>query len=265
MPPTTTTVARLARVIHPLCSHQKWFAVFIAYFDESGNESDCDAMGFAGLVAPVKNWDKFEPKWKARLRRAGIDCSKYGFHSADFEGGYKPFNAPKWQDKFYKTAFFSDLASFVDKAVVFATTHAADHERQRACYAFLMMQCLRDIVSWVKLPKGEKIACIFDRNAKVEHYARSLFSKIKEEARHYDHVFEGPDWKNKLEFIPLQAADMVAYEGFRVTLDVGIGGKTHLRHQLKPIFSDLDLGNRIIVNWHTEKELNDFLKPLAES
>jgi hypothetical protein len=85
-----------------------------------------------------------------------------------------------------------------------------------------LQSCLEDLVEFGDtLPSGEKIACIFDENklvagkkpeclgAAVNHY-----SDLKN-ARGWDRL-AGIIFENKREFVPLQAADMLAMKVIRI-------------------------------------------------
>lgn len=270
----TSEVSRVARYMHPLSSRQKWFAMAIAYFDESGHQSNCDVIAFAGLVAPEKKWEVYEQKWKGRLRRAGIDPKESSFHANKFHTGNKPFHEDKWKDVIYRNCFFSDLVSYIDTTVTFASVHAVivkdwakvlspiltDYEsQQRACYVYLMLECLGSIIEWAKLPRGETIACIFDRKPEVEYFARTMFYDLKDRHDDTPKLFEGADWKDRQNFVPLQAADLVAYEGFQTAMDIHVRGKEELRPQSQRLFNNLEDGKRVAVKWHTEADLQAFV------
>ncbi len=274
-----TLLQRLARSMHPLCSQQKWFAVK-AYFDESGDESnrDCEVMAFASLVAPFDGWDKyFEPKWKARLRKAKLDPNIQCFHASPFHGGQKPFNTYQWKDYSYKKHFFSDLVSIINKTVSYVSIHAVivkdwrniigpsltkyEREQTRAIYQFLMFSCMADIANWKRRAGiDEKIVCIFDRKNEVQHYARSYFYELIERNSFFGSTYEDAVWKDKQTFIPLQAADLVAYEGYNTTLDIEVKKKSEVRSNFYKIFGVLEKDKRIDISWHTEHELSAWVR-----
>lgn len=52
-----------------------WLAFFICYGDTSGVETDKEgAVVFAGLVATVRDWQKFESKWNAQLANYKVEA-----------------------------------------------------------------------------------------------------------------------------------------------------------------------------------------------
>jgi hypothetical protein len=250
----------IVRSMHPLNAKERWLAVLHAYFDEGGDDCARDIMSFSTVVAPFEAWQEFELKWKRRLRRAGLDIEKESFHANRYFGRWKPFDGYKWEDSSFRSAFFSDLVTFIDQTVSYVAINAVivkdwhstigpilnKHEKQRACYVWLMTKCLEDISKRVKdkIP-NERVACIFDRNEKIESYARHIFYELKEKQEHIREIFEGADWKDKREFVPLQAADLFAYEGYQAALEYEFTKSGAPRESFRRLFQCLDQSDRL--------------------
>ena len=248
-----------SQVIIWLSSHYRHIAVFEAYFDESGDPADkkLDVFTLAWLVAPANKWKKFTIAWNRILRRYKIDV----MHMKEYEHLIKQFagwDLPK------KESFAAQLAGVLKPKFELAQGHSMSTEiwdqkvapemgshfrKTRGPYVFLLQSCLESLVEYgeTSLPKGERIACIFDENrlvagkkpeclgAAVEHYT------ALKKARGWDHVLAGITFENKRDFVPLQAADMLAYEAYKDMVN-RLDGSTRPRRKL---LSNLMQSNRI--------------------
>ena len=221
--------------------------MFEAYFDESGDPAhpDNEIFSLAWVVAPSNAWKKFSLAWNRILRRHKIDV----MHMRDYEHCLRQF---KGWSKPQKEAFAAQLAGILKPHFKMGQCHSMSSEvwrkqvspemvtnfrKKRGPYVFLLQSCLEELADYAKtLPKGERIACIFDENslvagakplclgAAVEHY-----SALKE-ARGWD-FFAGATFESKKEFVPLQAADMLAYEGYKDMVNL-FDGKPRDRRKL---------------------------------
>ena len=196
---------------------------FIAYFDDGGHTSDSPVISVAAVVAKTAAWELFDEKWSKRLRRAGI----LSFHMTDYENRKKGFNG--W-DENKRLALITDLAAILKNSImrgVGATVTMKDwlavmpeqFERpdfiaKRGPYPLLFQLCVEHILSNVKLDHSQKLACVFDEN----HFIRG---SLKE---HYRDVLNAHPYSAQLGTLtfdtanraaPLQAADILAYEGHK--------------------------------------------------
>ncbi len=231
--------------------------MFLAYFDAAGDPNDQNrhCVSLAGLVAPEKNWRQLEKSWNKILRRYGLDK----MHMTDFAARRKPYDK---LDERERNECLATLAGIVKRAVVFGCAHCftvkdwnemmrphfkTQWQGTRGWYCFLLHSVLKDIRQSVKMPKGEKMACIFDRD-KMNAYAATCY---------YDTLIDGQKWAdfygaikfvrdqdNKLEdrFVPIQAADMVAYEATRHYEDVMVCKK---RAEPRKLFANLTANSLI--------------------
>jgi hypothetical protein len=78
-----------------------------------------------------------------------------------------------------RISFAADLAAITKDAIAFGSAYsvvvkdwsevvipffATKKLKRRSWYVFLQQGVLEDLVKYVKLPRGERIACVFDRN-----------------------------------------------------------------------------------------------------
>jgi hypothetical protein len=62
-------------------------AAYLGFFDETGHSSEGEFVGLAGLVAPRRSWDAFEPTWTNILRAEWLP----EFHARQFAHSTGPF------------------------------------------------------------------------------------------------------------------------------------------------------------------------------
>ncbi|MBU6479065.1 MAG: DUF3800 domain-containing protein [Nitrospirae bacterium] len=191
--------------------------MYIAFFDESGNPSDKEVVTLAGFVAPAKKWEKFESSWKRILRRHKVPF----FHLTDYNRRKPPYD--NWSED-NRISFTSDLAAITKNAIILGSAHsvvvkdwnevvvpffATKKLKRRSWYVFLQQGVLEDIVKYVKLPRGEQISCVFDRNHDMDSRAIEHYNELIKH-RGWGEIFKDISFEDKTRFVPLQAADMLA-------------------------------------------------------
>lgn len=81
-------------------------------------------------------------------------------------------------------------------------------------YVLLLESCITTIAESVRLPREETIACVFDQNSVVQHFS-GLFYQALVAIRGYQLKFGTITYADRTKIVPLQAADMIAYEAFK--------------------------------------------------
>ena len=189
------------------------------FFDESGEFEGQPHrlvnMTVGGCIASSEAWQAFAPKWKAVLDSESVEC----FHMVDFENYIKPFD---W--------FLED-----------GSRDYARHQRFLNALLDVLLDHCSDFVGFNYFPKGEKRQlreaykrCVQDA---VQGCNRDLVRRFETElsvvfASHPEvpectvqKIFEDHNLDNRLltctvtsprRALPLQAADLVAYEMARV-------------------------------------------------
>ena len=196
--------------------------MFTAYCDESGHPSDSHIFTLAAVVAPTRQWIKFEEKWKRTLRRYRVSM----FHMTDYENRQGEFMG--W-DQDRRISFIAELASIIKNTMLYAVANSVvvkdwneiimplfPRFKYMGPHIFLFHDLILSITESVKLPEHESIACVFDENNLVRHSA-SIYYQCLRIVYHLEDVLTSITFTNKRLIAPLQAADMVAYEAFKYT------------------------------------------------
>jgi hypothetical protein len=190
--------------------------MLVAYFDESGTHGKKSRLvTVAGLIGDSTDWARIEPPWKRRL--GDIAC----FHATDCAGSKKGFahlSEPAC------ALLSSDLAALIANralvpigASVYTDEweYAASSEMKaqyRTPYHFCLSVAI--LLACQASGHGDPVAFVFAEQREYEDYSRAIHEVFSQN-------FEGI---GSLSFakpecvIPLQAADLYAYETYRELL-----------------------------------------------
>jgi hypothetical protein len=215
--------------------------MFTAYSDESGSP-DSHALVVAGFLASDQQWKEFERNWADTLRQFGITL----FHSVEFAHSVREFS--KWKGHQQNPALKEERQWFLRKLLAHIKL------RTRLCYSH-----------GVRMDEWRKVDEIYFLSALLQPYAlcgRTVVKNVSEWAARNNiptteiqYVFEDgardkgllqkriikdkrfkPIFKKKPEAVPLQAADLLAYEtlaGFRDIFDRNVTDFDDLRYPLR--------------------------------
>lgn len=198
-----------------------------------------------------EEWREIGRRWEERIRyERQISFKKHQrlisrFHASDcstFNGDFRGWSQPRQvrlmkklieiigQSKPVGIAVTAQLGDFI------SGYPDQEKQRHRGCYFFCMMAVLLLIGDWLqaRLP-GERVAIVYDRGTLSDWGAQKAFTCMKADG----------GWNNRNSFVsmapigweecvPLQAADLLAYEGYKV-VDRYNPEKTELRRSLESI------------------------------
>ncbi len=184
-----------------------------AYFDESGSYPEHPVVVVSGLVASTKQWSDFSRKWNKLLRSQGVSV----FHMSEcenFQGEFKLWTPER------KRLFIIDLIKLTKeftRTFMGAIVLCKDFDSvvpkfpniSRTPYQLCADRCIHHLSIWMeKSPQRKDLTVIFDKGNTRAPEMIELFCENSK-----------PKWKcdsaDKREEIPLQAADLIAYEVFK--------------------------------------------------
>jgi hypothetical protein len=169
----------------------------------------------AGLVAPTLNWEFFEANWKAALNRFDLPY----FHMQDFAQFKGAFRG--WTEDGRRELFDALLRIIIESGampfgsiVPLAEYKKVTGDRQAHWvepYYVCMVSCIGLVAAFHSHTSFERVALVFSEQAKFKHQALGLFEDIRQ---HYTFAQKAlpPSFHNMRELVPLQAADLIAYE-----------------------------------------------------
>ena len=189
-----------------------------AAFDETGDDDNSPVIGMAGYLSDADYWREFAAEWSPVPEEFGV--SK--LHTTDCENAQKEFLG--W-DRDRKNAFYARLIPLIDKYATISigvTMDRADYDRivpeyiKHAIvkpYFFCQLQCAVKLLAQYPngLGDGERLAFIFDCKKRAMDYATRNFRIIRELLGPQSRWLAGPAYEDDECYLPLQAADFVAW------------------------------------------------------
>lgn len=217
-----------------------------AYWDESGSSKDpaCAYVGMAGLVARKEDWQRFQFRWAATLQAHKLPY----FHAAKMEHGLKPFRPKKDWPVRRKEELLHELLAAIRAANPRMLGAALDLSAWRALLPWqkralldpwfpCLQECVRTsvVVALFEDVVGDSIATVFSQQGEFASKATSLWeSLVSADRLGYDRLraFAMQDMRTTL---PLQAADLVAYECVKAIPSIVVGSE--LRVAIRTLLS----------------------------
>lgn len=192
------------------------------YLDESGVHRDSKAVTLAGFVSTPDRWVSFEREWREALDDYGLPS----FHMVDFAAGRGPYS--HWQNAQHRIRF-GRLLEIIKAHVMYgvgigvptepyhrlfspeAKAHVGGPYGFAASVAFLEFSYqLPEVV------EDPWLAYVFESGQPgIDQIAKSFQYNEQVPEQKADLRLLSLAFQNKLDFVPLQAADILAYELFR--------------------------------------------------
>jgi len=204
--------------------------MFTLYCDDSGTHAQSPIAVAACFVAPVLQWEHFVRDWKAANAAENFGV----FHMADFVGKYEQFANPEWRDQQKRDRTLRRLVNIINTRRQYGFAAAVekialDEEMPRHFmegyqlgknhYTFAMRMCLGKVLKWRrKYGHTEPIQYIFDEMSKGKGEINAVFERVLSEGADQAQAFGinkgGWSFQSKSAVLPLQAADILAWESY---------------------------------------------------
>lgn len=196
-----------------------------AYMDETGHSSDQRQkyVGMAGLIAPESNWEEFERKWNAALKLTYINLEY--FHMTDFaarQKAYKGWSEPKRRavlGKIWRVIETSLAMPFGVIVPMELYRKLSDEHKQHFVDPYYIgfessLAACTTFLEFMKITPEEKITMVFSEQVEFKNRAMQFYDLVK------DFGIMGsrgtpPIFRDMRDVVPLQAADVVAYEMYK--------------------------------------------------
>jgi len=227
---TPVSVCEFANVLFPRGRKTPGVLIMLSgYFDDSGTHGDSAVVVMGGVIGDEDQWKTFERDWAARLL-APVEtrgCISR-FHMHDCELGHEEFEG--WSKGERDRTIFNFRQIIIDsklRAYVCAVARkpwdayvrgnlrniTGDAERYGVVSCFVQSFKLAQ-ENW---PKENQIALAFDNRPHREEANRRVFELYN---RHFQRHRKSPEpmgisFLSSEQALPLQAADMVAWESYR--------------------------------------------------
>lgn len=196
--------------------------MYIAYIDESGSYGSMKVFAVAGWAAHALEWARLEFSWKRALAEFGLSS----FHMAECENRRGLFAQWSKADTIEAVKRFASIIegrylNGFGMAVLLDDFYELPKEDRVKWFDNHYLLCFQSCVLEIskradRLPKHEWTAFVAERQEEFNGQTQVMYQKI----------VDRPKWPNRdrlgslsfgsgTESIPLQAADMIAYETFK--------------------------------------------------
>jgi hypothetical protein len=224
-----------------------------AYLDESGTHLGADVMVMAGYLMTPDEAANFSRDWSACLAKYEVPFS----HMADLAHTKKHYKG--WSDD-RKKDHTRDLISIIHQQSRFGFAVAIDKkfydrelDRQLgtncyfSAYSFCALECLNMIRDWCEKSRyGGKIEYIFEAGHERKPELDRIFNQMKpDESFSERYRFEGHLFVTKYGGLPLQAADMLAWQVHHYHQRCIKGKKTPRKDYLSLVRQSVDVCNNL--------------------
>jgi hypothetical protein len=257
----TVPITTLASDVSAYGQRERGLAVLKAFFDDSGTHDSADVSVMGGLIAHEDEWAVLETEWARALGE--LKLRKMQMSSC--ERGWKQFKEWNRDERERAIARFGAIIEKMNARMLMAAVSrdcwnaVAPHTRLGEAFAepidFCFNACMRHALeSKRRSAKARELVVVtFDcREESVDHW-RSLARSY--ERRYPDRVASFA-FSSMEKVLSLQAADMIAYEGFRFQCSrEKLGGA---EPQAGPNFAKLLKALPLKGGFYTEEQLRDY-------
>ncbi len=195
---------------------ERWILMLRAYFDRSELFKPEGVVAVAGYLSPAEGWIDFEKRWREVLSDCRIRC----FHMTDFEAGQGEFLG--WS-KVKKLDCIKRLLGIINRTVAFggaASVRTADYvavpdaDRKPPVYAFCATQAVVQVMRWIRDRRrsAAPVACVFELGDEGAGAITDALNSAKRRYSEFDKRLWSVSFESKMNMVPLQAADLLAYE-----------------------------------------------------
>lgn len=216
-------VAEMCAGLHGWSGRRRVVVVLWAYFDESGSHQQSEVFTLAGLVSTAKRWEHFSAAWLRTLRRFGLTSPFHTQECMNRRGQFKDWPEDR------RIRLLQELARLIKAHIICGVSSSVlvrdfeevmnapdDEDEGTYPYVFCLQSCLEEVSARVARP-GEGIACMFERIRGVEADATKFFYYLQS-SKTWEDTFRTIAFGSAVDFVPLQAADLIAYENYKFVL-----------------------------------------------
>lgn len=229
---------------------KRFLGIFTAYLDESGTHKTSSVVVVAGFISDASRWENFTQEWKEALD----DYHLAYFHMTDFEnkrGQFKGWNGQERKNRLNR--FLGIIKKYALYSMGWAVPRqpfdAILSEPAKAicvdAYGLAAIGCFRSFAQIAVDPRvdgwGEYV---MESGARGSGALLKIFNIGSEDPEWLDNNrIKSLTFQDKRLFLPLQAADILAYELYKqLPRQLGMEGR-QIRYPLKQLVTP-------IKDWH---------------
>ena len=248
------------------CGLGDWMSIFTIYCDDSGTDKHSRVASVAGYLGKVSQWEKFQKEWRKALREFGVRQ----MHRAElesFKGEFKQWNGTL-RTKFLQRVqpiIREHMTVPIGSAVIKDDFHNVIprhiQEQFGGVYGWCAHDCLVAVSHWYgNRGYRNRIQWVFEAGTIGHGQVDAMFRELNGNQKTRDKFYiKGWSFQDK-SVVPLQAADVLAYEVFKqVTNQIVDKGEKHdVRFSMKNLIHATDdrylkyWGKQRLIEWREE-------------
>ncbi|MGD1103217.1 MAG: DUF3800 domain-containing protein [Terriglobia bacterium] len=192
--------------------------MFKAFYDDSSDGKKERVFSIGGYFGETEQWGRFDSLWNQ-------EAGETVFHMTDCLAGKDEFAG---QSEAKRHDLIRRLIGVINEVEIFGFHSAIQisdfkeifpQDKSDALYFLCFQECVNQAATWAS-ELSEEVACLFDQEKQFGFRARRLFNHLKNLKKHSGwevmRWLGTLDFESRKKFRPLQAADLVAYTGYRV-------------------------------------------------
>lgn len=240
-------IYHLASILYPpWVDREKVVFVMLTLAFDAGGDGGTDYMTVAGFASSSGDWDSFSKKWKARLDKDGISFFR-AVDANNFRGPFEHLRELAESERVeLRKQLFKDLMDIIHSHTYqkfsctmvnedyTSTDNEARQEFAESAYSLAARTCEKHARYWLmhdpywRSCREMKVAAIFELGDEDQNQGR-LRERLWKDYGHIPPNFRPKkdtlreDGQVEYAFVPLQAADWLAWEINRATRDFYAG------------------------------------------
>lgn len=221
----STYLRETLRLAFPLGirSSGRFMALLSAYLDDSGTHRGSKMVVLAGMLADQSAWERLTDGWQSVLAEYELPF----FHMSKWSNRARPFDT--WTDDQRRDCLNrlliliqSCVAKSVGVGIPNALFESCTTESDRSYWggpyglaAYLLLTDMADSVQALSVERSS-VRCILESGTLGSTQILAIYQKLRaSNGNGWRWIVDSLSFEDKRQFLPLQAADVLAYELYR--------------------------------------------------
>lgn len=260
----------IAKTLNPAPRGYRYFMLIKFYADESYNNR---SFSFGGWLAEQRVWDRIEAQWTKRIeyeRRKHGHFDRYHATNCNCKGG----DYESWSDA-ERLIHVKKLLGIVTRRredivgvcsglslIAMRKVFDGDKDPKASAYNIAVRRLMVMIHRLLRNQKDVRVAIIHDRAPGYDGVIVDAFNMMLSDPSvpHYKELFTTIAPMRWEDCVPLQPADMIAYEGFKA-IDSEMNSTAKMRKSMEALLGN---GVRIMVRYLDHNSFAELKQTIAD-
>jgi|ERR1017187_1254230 hypothetical protein len=255
-----------------LVPHGGYAAVMIeyrSYFDESGSHKGAPILCLAGFTIEQSKGQEMSERWSAMLDRFSL----LAFHMAACANGAPPFDVLSMDERIEAE---KEAISIIRDTIAYGfavTVHPREFQsivpmspEIGSAYSLCAHMCLTGVRNWAdRVSFNGAVRYVFEAGHKSQGEANGIMNRIfKSPKLRSEHRYAEHSFADKKLVLPLQAADIIAWQWFTENKRKLIGNRPPRKDFEELMRKPMESGANYLAVHLTERLLRDVSHPVLQ-